>query len=216
MTYKADDRPFPRTHSEPILIFSRVASIILHPLFMTAIAAILLYKINPGDRDFRIWCVQIILFTILFPFLSIFLLRVSGVISNVTMHRPSDRVVPLIVTLVFYFVAYEILISKYNVSPAMKGLLLGSCCAIVLIFLINFFYKVSVHTSAAAILLGVCIALTMDGTATNILLFVVAVLLAVIVGVIRWFLGAHAMGQILLGYLVGIFSQVITHFIINS
>jgi membrane-associated phospholipid phosphatase len=35
-----------------------------------------------------------------------------------------------------------------------------------------------------------------------------ALLVAIIVGVVRWLLGAHTIGQILLGYLTGIFTQL--------
>jgi len=37
---------------------------------------------------------------------------------------------------------------------------------------------------------------------------ILALLIAIIVGMVRWLLGAHTVGQILLGYLAGIFTQL--------
>jgi hypothetical protein len=37
---------------------------------------------------------------------------------------------------------------------------------------------------------------------------ILALLVAIIVGMVRWLLGAHTIGQILLGYLAGIFTQL--------
>jgi len=64
-----------------------------------------------------------------------------------------------------------------------------------------------VHTTAAAILPGVCIVLMLSEKIT-IKPLIFALLIAIIVGIVRWLLGAHTIGQILLGYLTGIFTQL--------
>jgi len=40
------------------------------------------------------------------------------------------------------------------------------------------------------------------------LTLIFASLVAIIVGIVRWLLGAHTIGQILLGYVAGIFTQI--------
>ena len=65
----------------------------------------------------------------------------------------------------------------------------------------------SVHTTATAILVGVCIVL-MANVKLTILTLIFASLVAIIVGIVRWLLGAHTIGQILLGYVAGIFTQI--------
>jgi membrane-associated phospholipid phosphatase len=105
-------------------------------------------------------------------------------------------------------VAYEMLASGDGLPVIMKSLLLGSCFSIAMILLINFFYKVSVHTAAAVILTGVTIVLNVALRRATPLLLPLALFIAVLVGMIRWFLGAHTLGQILLGYLVGVLCQV--------
>ena len=222
MSQKASDNPIPRTRSKALIVFSQVASIVLHPLFMTTMAALLLNTFlrpdfaTPTYHESGRWIVQLFTYTIVLPFGAIFTFKITGLISNAKMHKPRDRVLPLIATFLFYFLAYELLVVRHSVRGLMPSLLLGSCGAIAIMLVINFFYKVSVHTTAAAILAGICIVLAIEETTVPAPLLVLAAVVAIVVGAIRWFLGSHTMGQILMGYTVGIFSQVTAYFIINT
>jgi membrane-associated phospholipid phosphatase len=40
--------------------------------------------------------------------------------------------------------------------------------------------------------------------------------IAMVVGIIRWLLGAHTVGQILLGYAIGILTQLGAYFYLNT
>ena len=215
MNQNPSDKPLPRTRSKPIIVFSEIASLVFHPLFMTAITAVILYRMKPDVWPNKNWLGSLILCTIVLPFAAIFLFKITGVISNARMHTPKDRVFPLAATLVFYFVAFKILGSWYHLPVVMKSLLLGSCFSIAMILVINFFYKVSVHTTSAVILTGVTIVLNVALKWTTPLLLPFAVFIGVLVGIIRWSLGAHTLGQILLGYVVGIFSQVAGFFLLT-
>ncbi|HEV8504170.1 MAG TPA: hypothetical protein VGQ53_02180 [Chitinophagaceae bacterium] len=204
-------RPQPRTRSKGLIIFSRVASFVFHPFFMTSIAAVLIYKLAPSSfRSYsssaiRIFIEKLSVFSVLLPFLAVFLFRKLNLISDTKMHEASDRIYPLLTALVFYTTAYWLLARTLPVF--IHSLLFGSCLSIFILFIITNFYKISVHTTAAAILPGVCVVLMLSGKTTMVpLLF--ASLIAIIVGIVRWLLGAHTIGQILLGYLTGIFTQL--------
>ena len=179
-----------------------------------------LYKAAPqyfltGSAEFRRWIWILVLSTILFPFLVIGLLKVFGLISNARMHNAKDRILPLVSTLLFYVWAYYFF-SREVVAPLLlRVLLLGSCLAIIIIFFINIYYKVSVHTTAAAIMPGILIMLLANDQPSVIILFLIAVAAAVIVGMIRWLLGAHTPGQIILGYIIGISMQVTAYFFLK-
>ena len=222
MSQKASDNPIPRTRSRALIVISQVASIILHPLFMTTVVALLLDTFLRPDfaisssNEFGKWMVQLFLYTVVLPFGAIFTFKITGLISNAKMHKPRDRVLPLMATFLFYFLAYELIAVRHTVRGLMPSLLLGSCCAIAIMLVVNFFYKVSVHTTAAAILAGICIVLAIRTTTVPGPLLALAAVVAIVAGAIRWFLGSHTIGQILLGYTVGIFSQVAAYFIINT
>jgi len=121
------------------------------------------------------------------------------------MHEPKDRIYPLLTALVFYTLAYWFLVKGQPLF--IHSLLLGSCLSIFILFTVTNFYKMSVHTTAASILPGICILLVVNEKMT-IAPLIFASLVAIIVGMVRWLLGAHTVGQILLGYLTGIFTQI--------
>lgn len=204
-------KPQPRTRSRGVIIFSRIVSFVFHPFFMTTVAAFLIYKLVPSSfhnyssSAIRIFIEKLTVFTILFPFLSVFLFRRLNLISDTKMHEPRDRIYPLLTALVFYTTAYWLLARSLPVF--IHSLLFGSCLSIFILFIATNFYKISVHTTAAAILPGVCIVLILsEKIAITPLIF--ASLVAIIVGMVRWLLGAHTTGQILLGYVTGIFTQL--------
>ena len=97
MNQKTGDNPIPRTRSAALIIFSRVASIIFHPLFMTTIMAVLLNAFlrpdfsRPSSKEFERWTVQLFLYTVVLPFLSILLFRITGLISNAKMHNMKEE-----------------------------------------------------------------------------------------------------------------------------
>lgn len=204
-------KPQPRTRSKGLVLFSRIASFVFHPFFMTTFSSFLIYKLVPlsfqnySSHAVKIFIEKLAMFTILFPFLSVFLLRKLDLISDTKMHEPKDRLYPLLAALVFYTLAYWLL--ARSLPLFIHSLLLGSCLSIFILFIVTNFYKMSVHTTSAAILPGICIVLIIGGKIT-ITPLIFALLTAIIVGTVRWLLGAHTIGQILLGYVTGIFTQI--------
>ena len=204
-------RPQPRTRSKGLIVFSRITSFVFHPFFMTTIAAFMIYKLVPSRfRDYSPSAIttfieKLALITIVFPFLFVLLFRKLNLISDTKMHKPGDRIYPLLMALVLYTLAYWLLARTLPVF--IHSLLFGTCLSIFILFIVTNFYKVSVHTTAAGILPGVSIVLMISDKITIVPL-IFASLVAIIVGVARWLLGAHTMGQILLGYLTGIFTQL--------
>lgn len=212
-------KPIPRTRSFLLIILSNVATIILHPLFTTTFAALILYKLVPGSfKNFPTdeWITWLLLFTVILPFLSILFFKLSGLISNARMHKPRDRYLPLFASLVLYFIAYHVLSRRDSMPLLMQTLLMGSFIAILFDFMINFFYKVSVHTTGVAILPGMCVVLLANGNVVNFFPLLYSILASALLGVARWLLGAHTQGQILMGYAVGIISQVIAFLFLNT
>jgi hypothetical protein len=211
MKRQPGSKPQPRTRSGELIIFSRIASFVFHPFFMTTIAALGIYKLVPlsfhdySSGAIKIFMVNLALFTILLPFLSVLIFRKLGLISDTKMHDAGDRIYPLLTALIFYTLAYWLI--ARGLPLCIHSLLLGSCFSIFLLFIVTNFYKISVHTAAAAILPGVCIVL-MASEKIPITSLILALLIAIIVGMVRWLLGAHTVGQILLGYLAGIFTQL--------
>jgi len=216
------DKPVPRTRSRILLAFCSVFSFVFHPLLMTLATALLAYNLMPtrflplSSQQFANWTKELSLYTVILPLVSIALFRFSGLISNARMHRAKDRSLPLIATMVFYILSYWVFNYKHHAPSVFRSLLLGSSISIVIIFIINIFYKVSVHTAAAAISPGFLLALAINNQESLFLPLLATVCVALFVGVIRWLLGAHTIGQIILGYTIGILMQLTAYFFVNS
>jgi hypothetical protein len=221
MSQEAVNKPIPRTQSKILVAVSRVFSFTFHPLLMTCGTAWLISEFAAGESlqlsygKFGAWMRDLILYTAILPLFSILVLRLSGLVSNARMHLAKDRILPLIATLFFYILAYLVLM--HNRAPlVLRSLLLGSSLGVLSIFVINLFYKVSVHTTAAAIPVGILLALMINDEISSLLALSIAVFTAVFVGIIRWLLGAHTFGQIILGYLIGILTQLAAYFFVIS
>jgi len=214
-------KPVPRTNSRALRIFSSIASFVLHPLVIVTYITIALYNLSANgfsavdERRFLEWTGILLLSTVFFPFLAILILRLTGLISDAFMHAPKDRILPLTATLIFYVWAFYFFEHKALAPLLLKSLLLGAIFSIILDFFINIFYKVSVHTTSAGMMPGSILALMIIEPSTPPSIFVVATIAAILVGLIRWWLGAHTLGQILLGYSIGISMQLIAYLILR-
>ena len=215
-------KPTPRTSSGFIKNFSSIVSFVFHPLLIVSYVAIAVYIVGAGGFAaiprvrFLEWTAILFLSTVFFPFLSILLLRLTGMISNAFMYKPGDRILPLTATLIFYVWAFYFFQDRASAPLLLRSLLLGAVFSIMLDFFINLFYKVSVHTTAAAMMPGNILVLWIIDPATPLFVLVITTLAAILVGLVRWWLGSHTKGQILLGYSIGILMQLTAYFLLRS
>jgi len=166
-------------------------------------------------EQFRNWMGILFLATVLFPFLVIMILRLTKLISDAYMHAPRDRMLPLVGTLIFYAASFYFFAQEVDAPFLMHVLLLGSVFSIVLDFIINLFYKVSVHTTSAGMMPGNFLVLCILSAATPAWLIAIAFAVALLVGLVRWWLGAHTRGQIVLGWAIGISMQLVAYSILK-
>jgi len=132
------------------------------------------------------------------------------------MHLPKDRILPLTCTLLFYSWAFYFFENKDLVPLLLRSLLLGAIFSIIIDLVINFFYKVSVHTTVAGMMPGNILTLMIIDPSMTVSILIAVILAATLVGLVRWWLGAHTSGQIFLGYSIGISMQLIAYLILGS
>ena len=90
----------------------------------------------------------------------------------------------------------------------LRVMLLGDFWGVLLLFMVNIFYKASMHTSAAGGFLGVMIVLLMINPVNMVLPLFVSLLICGIIGTARLLTGAHKPAEIWVGYGLGIIVQV--------
>lgn len=184
-------------------------SYILHPVFMPLYMTLALYRLAPvsftgvSDKDFIRMLAQIVQLTIFYPLLVVVLLKGLGFIKSILMHDPKERIVPLMATMIFYFWVYWVF--RNTASPfILKVLLLGTFWGVIAIFMLNIFFKISMHATAAGSMIGILIVLMRTSPVNMVIPFFIALVVAGIMGTSRLILGAHRLNQVVAGYILGL------------
>ncbi len=208
--------PEPVPHKSSVLRgVANVISVIFHPVFMPVIMSLVIYKLAPAGfaglqpKQLGLMLISIAVSTVLFPLFSILLMKPLGFIDSYRMPTAKERTIPLMVIMIFYFWISHVFNNMAGVVPlALKVLLLGNFWGIIIVFLVNIFTRVSMHTSAAGGMIGIVAVLLIISPANMILPFFAALITAGIIGSARMVLGAHQRGDVWLGYIIGVIVQL--------
>jgi membrane-associated phospholipid phosphatase len=156
----------------------------------------------------------IIAFTILFPIVSLFIMKKSGIIEDFQVNTIKERMPVLmssfIYLIVFYFLirslefnTFQIPIFGMYLSVISGGILLAFVSVV-----ITYFWKISLHTTAIAGLAGAFVALTqvLIPIANIQEVIIMNSLLLLVVGMVafsRLYLQAHNYLQVIAGMIMG-------------
>ena len=182
-----------------------------------------LFGVNSLHQGFLI-ILRIFFTTFLIPSVAVLIMKGVGLISSLEMEQRTDRIGPFIATGVFYLWAFRSLLADTSVPSAYLVAILGATIVLFVCFFINIFYKLSVHAAGMAGFLGmvlICMHLYSVGIfkmyvpflgaciiSMNFVL-VVSILAAALVMSARLILNVHSLGQIALGFTVGLLGQFV-------
>ena len=202
---------------KPLRIVAEVISFLCHPVFMPLVMAFVVYLIYPAaftgvsDKTRNMWFLTIGYNTIFSPLFGILIMKPLGFICSYKMQTARERTIPLLLTMTFYFWVSHVFNSisgLEHVPLPWKVLLLGNFWGIILVFLVNIFTKISMHTAAAGSMVGIIIVLMLCSPVNMLVPLFVSFVVAGIIGTARMVLGAHQRGDIWLGYIIGILVQL--------
>lgn len=203
--------------------FTKLISIIFHPIFIPLYAFFCYKSINHfsvlnlqnlTSNQLYVFTGLIVFFTILFPVVSILIMRSSKIISDYQLSIRKERM-PVLITSFIYLAVYYYLIRSLEFNK-FDGVVFGTFLSIVsgglvvslLCIIITNYWKISLHTAAiaglAGGLLGASILLSPIANSNEmVILNSIAILLVGIVGFSRLFLKAHTYLQVIAGMLLG-------------
>ena len=150
----------------------------------------------------------IIVNTFMFPAISILLMRKLGFIDDLEMPDHKQRILPLIATIIFYVWAY-LAIRKINFPYMMGVFMMGTLISLFVSFLINVFYKISLHMVAAGGALTAMMLLVFVSPADMSYYFLIMILLTGTIASARIYLNAHTLKEVYAGFMAGMFGQVL-------
>ena len=144
--------------------------------------------------------------TFLIPALSLFVLKMSGNITSLTLKNREERITPIIYTTVMYGVTTYLFGVKVELGPLISVLLGISTLLIGLTGLITLFWKISIHTLALGGLIGMLMAINQNTSIPNITVMLSALfVLSGVVASARLKLNAHSPVQVYSGFVLGVF-----------
>ena len=117
-----------------------------------------------------------------------------------------ERRIPLALTAIFYLLNFYLLKNQPLIYP-LKIFLLGSCLAVVIVMIINFFWKISTHMVGIGGIIGTLIGLSFRTNSNLSLLIIIFTIFSGLVGFSRLKLNAHTPSQIYLGFLMGVITE---------
>ena len=211
-------------------ISAQIISVICHPLLMLTYMLGLLLIVNAymfginSASEGKLLLVRVFATTFILPAFAIFLMYRLKLISSVNMTDKQERIGPFIATGIFYLWAFRSILNDSNMPSAFLIAALGTTIGLFACFLINLFFKISLHATGAGGFVGMVLITTwlydrgpflmwlpFAGVCTVSIntVLLVSIVLAGAVGTARLVLGAHTSKELYAGFLLGLVSQYI-------
>ena len=187
---------------------------LFHPLFLGVYMMYYIVFIHPdiflavSDRVRIFRFITFLVNNLFFPLLIVMLMRWLGFSGSLQMKTARERIIPYIASITFFFWTWHVFRNQSD-SPEVltdmcQGMFFASSVAIVL----NNFSLVSMHAIGMGGLLGLMFILIDRGLAESGFPIIIAVLLTGLVCTSRLLLARHSGGEILLGLLTGLATQI--------
>jgi len=206
---------FDKHPSGTVRFFAHFFSILFHPLLISSYVFAFLIYLHPAafegvdlhTKNLRMF--SMVLFTLFFPALSLFLAWRLKLIKGLALNNRQDRLVGFIVTMFFYFWASYVFRNLPDVPPVAAHFVLGTFLAVCGAWMCTIFYKISLHAVAMGGLITFFILFAREDPYVSGLYLVLPVLIAGLVCSSRLILGAHNRFEMVTGFFVGILGQAV-------
>ncbi len=191
--------------------FLNIISYTFHPLFIPIAGTVLFFWLTPySTLEIQSGNIlPIFILTVIIPIIFFLILKNLGVISSIFLPTLQERKYPLYISCVLLLmILYKVIPNNYvhELFYFFTGLLTATGAALILLFLK---FKTSMHLLGMGSLLMFMIGLSIHFEKNITLGISLFTLLTGLVATSRLYLKAHSKGELLVGFLVGLVSQLI-------
>ena len=193
------------------MFLAKLLSRLLHPIFIPTITlsiiSIKFVNIIILSNQLDIIIVGVMIFTLLFPLLSILYLLYTDRIKSLQIEDRKERILPITITIVWMLIGYYFLANILDYAPIIKTIYLGMIATLFTTLLITKYWKISLHMAAIGGCFGVFLAIqSIYGGVINYVILIL--MLSGLLGYSRAILKAHNMKQIYSGFCLGVFMMI--------
>jgi len=186
---------------------AKIVSIVFHPLFMPLyglaifISAPTFLKYLPAEAK-RILFIVVLINNVLIPLSLLPFLRYRNIISSYHIDDRRERIIPLLTTSILYCTT-SFIVFRFQVPFFLKSFIFATSVVAIVVSMINFWWKISIHAVGAGALTATVVALIFR-MHTLLTWYLLAVILASgLVLSARLKLNSHSPSQVWIGYLTG-------------
>ena len=194
---------------------AQIISVVGHPLFMPLYAVGLIFRFNPHISLQVPNVLQqlvfgvLIIFTLVLPSITGFVLKKLGVIRSVYMKTAEERKWPFLFTLLWYYLGFELL-TEMALPLSLYLLMIGAISVILVAHLITLRWKISVHMIGIGGVIGAMVGISYRFQYDHFYLIIVLVFVAGLIGFSRLKTQSHNYRQVYAGFFLGFIVEWLT------
>lgn len=194
-------------------LFLKAISYLFHPLFIPIAGTVAYFLITPKYSTVEIQSgnlLPIFILTVIIPTISYLILRNLGMVKTVNLTDLKERRYPLYISiLLLLMVVYKVIPNNFTIELHYYfiGLIAATFASLLLLFL-NF--KCSLHLTGMGSLLMYLICLSVHFEINITLALSLVILITGLVATSRIYLRSHTNAELLIGFSIGILSQLLT------
>lgn len=187
---------------------SLTISTAFHPLFVNLIGLLALIFLSPYLSLGLTPNAQ--LFYVLFIFISagivpavvVLVMKLAGKVQSILLNVQDERNIPYLVTASIYLFDFYFL-ARLHAPSMIRAYLLACACIVVLVVIINHFYKISVHGTALGALTAIVVRMASFSFIDIRYVLIIVFVISGITLSARLFLYAHTLWQVIAGWMLG-------------
>lgn len=194
-------------------LFLKVISYIFHPLFIPFTGTFVYFLITPKYSPLELQSgniLPIFILTVIVPIISYLILRNIGVVSSIFMSTVQERKYPLyIIIALLLMIVYKVTPNSHTVELHYYfiGLIGGALTSLILLFM-NFKSSMHLMGMGSLFMFLTCLSIHFE---INITLALSLLIFATgLVTTSRLYFRAHSLPEILIGFFIGLISQLLT------
>lgn len=196
--------------SKLLHILSQACSIVLYPMLMPLYGMLLFFTSTQTllpllpTAYIVIGIVGTMVLTLLIPVILLLYMWRKGYIDSLHMHDSKQRTTPYIYTLICYCFWAYFLHATLQLPIFMLLVAIGAIVALLIVTIINHWWKISAHLTGIGGLLGGICSFALNYSILPIYLIIIALLLSLLLMYARLYLNAHTPLQVVCGFLLGL------------